>query len=93
MKRYWLFVYGTCYPLGGFEDFYGSYDTIEECTQRYDVIKKIHAHVFDSVEQKIVKVYNPGSFDFEISDRPELKEILTEEEIKRQQSFIDDVDC
>jgi hypothetical protein len=48
--------------------------------------------VFDSVEQKIVKVYNPGSFDFEISDRHELKEILTEEEIKRQQAFIDDVD-
>lgn len=93
MKRYWLFVYGTCYPLGGFEDFYGSHDTIDECTQRYERASGRHAHVFDSVEQKIVKVYNPGSFDFEISDRPELKEILTEEEIKRQQSFIDDVDC
>jgi hypothetical protein len=89
MKRYWLFVYGTCYPLGGFEDFYGSYDTIEECTQRYERASGRHAHVFDSVEQKIVKVYNPGSFDFEISDRHELKEILTEEEIKRQQAWND----
>jgi hypothetical protein len=33
MKRYLLFAFDKYYPKGGWEDFIGSFDTIEECKQ------------------------------------------------------------
>lgn len=57
MKRYWLFSYENCYPCGGFQDFMGSFNTIEECDEAQELSDCIEGHIFDSVEQKIVHHY------------------------------------
>jgi peptide subunit release factor RF-3 len=62
MKRYWLFVYPMYYPMGGMEDFKGSFDTINDSIQELNNMnlqKDTHEfHILDSVECKIVSTSN-----------------------------------
>lgn len=57
MKRYWLFQYDNYYPSGGFNDFIGSYGTIEECKSAIQENWRVLGHIFDSQEQKIIESY------------------------------------
>ena len=40
MERYLLFVFDQYYPRGGFNDFYGSYETEEEALERWDDMRR-----------------------------------------------------
>lgn len=53
MKRYLLFAGNYFYPLGGWNDFVGDYDTIEEALQ-YAV--KEWWHIVDSHTKSIIKM-------------------------------------
>lgn len=62
MKRYWLFAYNNYYPYGGMRDFAGDFDTIEEAVEFENTtiacgaltVKNGYAHIFDTIEHKIV---------------------------------------
>lgn len=58
MKRYWLFYYNDDYPIGGMDDFEGSFDTLEEAIERSkEKVANITGscyHVFDSQTYEIV---------------------------------------
>lgn len=59
MKRFILFAYSHYYPLGGWHDFRGAFDTIEEAVAarkaKADKYDYAEWHVFDSVEMRIVE--------------------------------------
>lgn len=60
MKRFLLFVGQAYYPHGGFNDFFGSFDTLEEAVQNAQEPSKYGychdwAHIIDS--EKGVVVY------------------------------------
>lgn len=53
--KYIIFAGDTYYPLGGWQDYYGIADTIEEANIAYDnAIKKGWAHVLDFDTGKII---------------------------------------
>lgn len=57
MKRFWTFSGDTYYPIGGMQDFKGSFDTKEEASAF--LLKKFNMgfewfHIYDSQECKVV---------------------------------------
>ena len=78
MKRSWLFAYSRYYPIGGFCDFKGSFDTLEECKAKFEGIdfEKKMGHVFDSETQKIVHQYYDQVDTYYVADQPELREVF-----------------
>lgn len=49
-----LFSGNNYYPSGGMNDFYGSFNTIEECEVKIKMSCNDWFHVYDTVEFKIV---------------------------------------
>lgn len=74
MKRYWLFAYSTCYPIGGMRDFKHSFETIQECIDAFPNVRynPEMGHVWDSVKNKVVHdFFEPENIDdinYEIMD-------------------------
>lgn len=54
MKRFLLFKGDDYYPQGGFDDFVGSYDTVDEAMDAHKPESCQWAHVADSLEWSIV---------------------------------------
>lgn len=54
MKRYLLFVGDTCYPWGGWRDFYSSYDSIDDARVQYGDDPHRWWHVIDSQSGSVV---------------------------------------
>lgn len=77
-KRYWLFTYNQYYPVGGINDYQGSYDTVEECKNRIVEVNKHwyheHYHILDTQDMVIV----------EISEYGVIKTNITVEEIYKE---------
>ena len=65
MKRYWLFNFNNCYPLGGMKDFYKDYDSVADCHKGFEDNPKCWYQIFDSIERVVL-------FD---SDKPEKYEV------------------
>lgn len=57
MKRYWLFAGENYYPCGGMRDFKGAFDSPEEA-RAHPTGGADWAHVFDSVDAKVVSTYS-----------------------------------
>jgi hypothetical protein len=65
MNRYLLFTGYNCYPNGGWEDFQGDYDTIEEAEarverdklsyQKHEWMQIIDSHTKEEVVIKMIK--------------------------------------
>lgn len=47
MKRYLLFVYEYFYPTGGWHDFVGDFDSLEDAVGRLPALQGRGAHVVD----------------------------------------------
>lgn len=68
MKRYWLFVWLSLRPLGGFNDFRVAYDNIEQkqymqlIKRMYDSCACIDYQVIDSFSGNVV---DQGQYDGE----------------------------
>lgn len=64
MKRYLLFVFQFYYPNGGWDDFKGSFDTVEEAVKEAKMlIEEQHQdgyHVVDSVSGGVVERNHEG---------------------------------
>ena len=58
MKRFLLFQYDTFYPAGGFNDFVGSYDTVE---QAKEAMVSEWTQIFDTKENVFVKTGDVAS--------------------------------
>lgn len=58
MKRYWLFVFETCYPRGGMSDFKESFDESQaaEIFIQKNIDKEKEWHIFDSKKNKIINM-------------------------------------
>ena len=54
MKRYLLFAYDEYYPSGGWYDFRGSFDSIEEAKKFCDRVNRDWAEIVDSQEGKVL---------------------------------------
>lgn len=58
MKRYLLFYGARYYPIGGMDDFQGSFDTIEEAKKAYlesdNERDYSWADIFDLIQEKII---------------------------------------
>ena len=54
MKRYWLFSYYMCYPLGGMRDFTKDFESIKEAKTYFENGDKIGCNIFDSETQVVV---------------------------------------
>lgn len=60
MKKYLVFFCPRFYPRGGFEDFIGTFDSIEECRDCIQnhpelyMFEYISAHIVDSETLKII---------------------------------------
>ena len=72
MKRYWLFAGNSFYADGGFSDYRGSFDTIDEAQAEFvEVEKELYSegwyHVFDSEMERIVDFVN-GSYSGDLKD-------------------------
>lgn len=52
MKKYLLFAGDYYYPAGGFNDFIGSFDSIDEAKQAYANCDWVH--IVDSETEKII---------------------------------------
>jgi hypothetical protein len=71
-KRYWLFA-GHHYPIGGFGDFKGSFDTFYEARTdagRYIISCERHSllpwcHIYDSHEDKLIEWDLDNGFEHE----------------------------
>lgn len=57
MKRYWLFQYDNYYPRGGMNDFINSFDSIKDCEDAIEDNRHILGHIYDSLENTVVKSY------------------------------------
>ncbi len=70
MKRYLLFNCEAYYPFGGWRDFAGSFDTIEEARLNY---ARDMSHVVDAHSGKIVAAVHDGKdqMDFYRQQDPE----------------------
>lgn len=57
MKRYLLFAGDVYYPVGGWDDFRGAYDTIEEAQSASLAYRDTYEwfHIVDTVEMKQVE--------------------------------------
>ena len=60
MKKYILFAWQSHEGLGGFEDFAGSYDTIEECIDVFKILMDNRMdfevyHIFDNESFSIIR--------------------------------------
>jgi hypothetical protein len=47
MKRFLVFGYDNWYPSGGWDDFRGEFDTLEEAKDFADKLATDHAHIID----------------------------------------------
>lgn len=54
MRRYFLFGGDRFYPLGGFYDFQGDYDTVEEAVKRGNSRGWDWWHIWDSKKKELV---------------------------------------
>lgn len=52
LKRYLVFSFETYYPRGGWRDFHGSFDTLEEA--KASSPKGDHAHIVDTLTGGVV---------------------------------------
>lgn len=58
-KRFYLFAYQQCYPIGGLEDISGCYDTLDEAKAAAEAqVWHDYTYVFDRVSCEVV--YNRG---------------------------------
>ncbi len=58
MKRFVVFKFDQYYPSGGWNDFTGSFDTVEEA--RASIVERSHfdhAQILDSQEFKVVEEF------------------------------------
>lgn len=59
LKRFLVFGGSRYYPSGGWEDFKGSFDTLEECTKPKDIDGDIYWtdwwHIVDTEAGQIIK--------------------------------------
>ena len=78
MKRYWLFSYYTCYPLGGMKDFTKDFDSIKSAIKHFNKSDKSGCNIFDS-EKKIV-VYD--------SNKPEKYEVHGLEDLEDDEEYL-----
>jgi len=53
-RRYWLFMWNTNNPCGGFHDFYGSFNTEKEAKDFFEKCFFRSFQIFDSVNKRIV---------------------------------------
>lgn len=61
MKRYLVFSGKDHYPRGGWEDFVGSFDTIDECGKSFTSEPNSWMHIVDSNTGEVVaRVYSIG---------------------------------
>ena len=62
MKKYLLFTFNEYYPCGGFEDYVGAFDSIEEAYNDWNNIpyskKKCNCQIVDYITLEIVKEAN-----------------------------------
>jgi hypothetical protein len=62
MKRYLLFTFGNYYPCGGFEDYKGMFDTIEDAFSYWanlpNIDRDANCQIVDYNTLKIVQEYN-----------------------------------
>lgn len=56
MKRYLLFSGDDYYPCGGWDDFEGDFDTLEESLKLTKKHSDDWCHVVDTVTMKIIKI-------------------------------------
>ncbi len=56
MNRYWLFAGLAYYPMGGMDDFKGSFQGLEEAMQgvRKEDLEEDWGHIFDTLENKVI---------------------------------------
>lgn len=67
MKRYWLFGFNRCYPLGGMQDFRKDFDTISECHHEYGKQIQDFYQIFDSKDRIVL-------FDSDLPDEDDIYE-------------------
>jgi hypothetical protein len=62
MKRYFLFVFASYYPAGGWDDFVESFDSIDEAKTHPDARpSEGQAHIVDSLNgEKVWELWNNG---------------------------------
>lgn len=58
IARYFVFAYDTYYPLGGWNDFKGAFDTLEEARKIAQQTMTDNYQIVDVVEDRIVDEYH-----------------------------------
>lgn len=76
MKRFMLFIYPSYYPDGGILDYYGTYDSIQECKFQLekelvniDTSSGYSSYLFDTTTQLIAYSYDTKNHYWEIVGR------------------------
>lgn len=65
MNRYLLFTFDGYYPSGGWNDFQGSFDSIEEAVEFMQNLRDDYAQIADIETNRIVESYDKiSSYEF-----------------------------
>lgn len=66
VKRFLVFSFDSYYPSGGWNDFKGSYDTLEEAEYAMNEKPKLgyydNNHIVDSTTGKVVATFYPNHY-------------------------------
>lgn len=65
MKRYIIFAYEAYYPGGGWSDFCGDFDTVEEAISALDALKPVNKELIDTQTLQDIYVYPHERGDME----------------------------
>lgn len=63
MKRYWLFAFNRCQPLGGMGDFFGSFETSLLAKKAIKGLNYDYYEIFDNYDE--LMVFNSNEEDLE----------------------------
>lgn len=88
MKRYLLFSMLGYYPSGGWDDFRGDYETLDEAIQAAAKCTLDFYHIVDTDDKEVIKQGRPESLKHEL----EVQEILRNKDVQEDEDirFTDD---